>query len=117
MKLKCTDCLNESFPSRCFGLHILFFFFSSPHIFLGFDGKANIRADRTKSKISLSDISEAEQVQMKKKDQPIFKKSDGIVQQTEGEGLISKHKIRSFYLCRMHQFTEFEMAGYRNVYI
>lgn len=54
---------------------------------------------------------------MKKKDQSIFKKSDGIVQQTEGKGLISKHKIRSFYLCRMHQFREFEMAGYRNVYI
>lgn len=53
---------------------------------------------------------------MRKKDQPIFKKSDGIVKQTEGKGLISKHKIRSFYLCRMHQFTAFEMDGYRNVY-
>lgn len=54
---------------------------------------------------------------MRKKDQTIFKKSDGIVQQTEGKGLISKHKIRSFYLCRMYQFTEFEMAGCTNVYI
>jgi len=45
---------------------------------------------------------------MRKKDQSIFKKSDGVVQQTEGKGLISKHKIRSFYLWRMHQFAEIQ---------
>lgn len=27
------------------------------------------------------------------------------MQQTEGKGLISKHKIRSFYLYRIHQFV------------
>lgn len=34
----------------------------------------------------------------------LFRKSDGIVRQTEGRRLISKPKIRSFYLCRMYQF-------------
>lgn len=34
----------------------------------------------------------------------LFRKSDGIVWQTEGRRLISKPKIRSFYLCRIYQF-------------
>lgn len=34
----------------------------------------------------------------------LLKKSDGIVQQTEGRRLISKPKIRSFYLYRMYPF-------------
>lgn len=45
---------------------------------------------------------------MREKDQPVFKNSDGIVQQTEGKGLKSKHKIRSFYLCRMPNSQNFK---------
>lgn len=88
----------------------LWFFFFSPHIFLFLDGKDNIRVDRTCPRFTkwyFWSIAGADE----ENDQPIFKESDGIVQQTEGKILISKHKIRSFYLCTMHQFAAFEMAA------